>query len=73
MSIKTGLRIEASPTPQTVDQIASGLIGILQAGFDAHAEQSTIQVALQAFGRATQAAPTNVTNCNFDGADRIQN
>lgn len=73
MSKKSGdtcaLKIEANAAPisaESVQALADGLASIMAAGFRSHADQSTIQAAIRAFGDLAAKVlidGTNISNC----------
>lgn len=66
-----GIKIEAREAPLTADSVqalAEGFASILEAGFNSHADQTTIQVALKGFADITSRSLVNgttISNCHL--------
>ena len=63
----TGMHITGSVTKETAENVSTGLVHIMRAGFEYHADQATIQQALQQFAAAVKVENITVTGCTFDG------
>lgn len=59
--METGIKVEG-PQPVAVDAVVSGIIAILQTGFDTHADQSTIQHAITNLA-AVFKGPITISGC----------
>lgn len=52
-------------TKESIDNAASGVIGVLKAGFDYHADQETVQAALSSLAKLGEVHNVSVTNSTF--------
>lgn len=67
----TGIRIGGDVSKGTAENVSTGLVHILRAGFESHSDQETIRMALQSFSAAVRVENVSITNCTIDGDKNI--
>lgn len=65
--MERGIHIETGPDKERAQAASTAIVHVLRAGFEAHVDSGTMQVALQTLGGLIGSGNYNISNCNFDG------
>ena len=56
-----------------VEAAGEQILKLLQIGFDTHADQQTIQMAISAFQKATSITGSTISNCTIHSGEKVDN
>lgn len=70
--MKKAIHIDGKVDKGTVENIAEGIVGIMKAGFETHADQETIRHAINMFGENVAVSDITIANNVFTSQEDIK-
>lgn len=69
MSIDHGIHVGGTVNKESAEAVSTGIVYILRAGFESHADQETIRAALDSFQRMAAVENVTISGCNVTGKE----